>query len=78
MAGQKGLELILKPKEDMYIEDVADFACLLLTTTEMAFICGWQRIQILFFVQLAAITALQRELRKQLENAGAKILEKRR
>ena len=41
----------------MYIEDVAEFAHILLTTTEMTFDCGWQRIQILFFCQLAAMTA---------------------
>lgn len=41
----------------MYIEDVAKFAYVLLTTTEMTFICSWQCIQMLFFVQLAAITA---------------------
>ncbi|EDN04835.1 conserved hypothetical protein [Histoplasma mississippiense (nom. inval.)] len=57
VAEQKGLELIRKPKKNMYIEDVAEFARVLLTTTEMTFICGWQRIQMLFFVQLAAITA---------------------
>ena len=41
----------------MYIENVAEFARVLLTTTEMTFDCGWQCIQILFFCQLAAITA---------------------
>ncbi|OJD27056.1 hypothetical protein ACJ73_01562 [Blastomyces percursus] len=57
VAKEKGLELTRKPKKNMYIEDVAEFALVLLTTTEMTFVCGWQRIQILFFVQLAAITA---------------------
>ena len=41
----------------MYIENVAEFSRVLLTTTEMTFDCGWQRIQILFFCQLTAITA---------------------
>jgi hypothetical protein len=41
----------------MYIEDVAEFARVLLAMTEMTFDCSWQRIQILFFCQLAAITA---------------------
>jgi len=41
----------------MYMEDVAEFARVLLTTTEMTFDCSWQHIQILFFCQLAAITA---------------------
>ncbi|KAE8162198.1 hypothetical protein BDV40DRAFT_265509 [Aspergillus tamarii] len=57
VAKEKGLELDRKPKKNMYIEDVAEFARVLLTTTEMTFDCGWQRIQLLFFCQLAAITA---------------------
>jgi Protein of unknown function (DUF3435) len=40
----------------MYIEDLAEFTCILLTTTEMTFDCGWLWIQLLFFCQLAAIT----------------------
>ncbi|KAL4899407.1 hypothetical protein BDW74DRAFT_163598 [Aspergillus multicolor] len=57
VAEEKELELTGKPKKNMYIEDVAEFARVLLTTTEMTFACGWQRIQILFFCQLAAYTA---------------------
>jgi Protein of unknown function (DUF3435) len=41
----------------MYIEGVAEFARMLLTTTEMIFDYSWLRIQLLFFCQLAAITA---------------------
>ena len=40
----------------MYIEDVAEFARVLLSTTEMAFSCGWLRIQLILFCQLTAIT----------------------
>ena len=57
VAKEKGLELDWRPKKNMYIEDVAEFACVLLTTTEMTFDCSWQHIQFLFFCQLAAITA---------------------
>lgn len=57
VAKEKNLELDRRPKKNMYIEDVAEFARVLLTTTEMTFDCGWQRIQFLFFCQLAAITA---------------------
>lgn len=57
VAEEKSLILDRKPKKNMYIEDVAEFARVLLTTTEMRFDCGWQRIQLLFFCQLAAITA---------------------
>ncbi|PYH75799.1 hypothetical protein BO82DRAFT_409090 [Aspergillus uvarum CBS 121591] len=45
-----------RPKATMYIEDVAEFARVLLSTTEMTFQCGWLRIQLLLFCQLAAIT----------------------
>ena len=57
VAKEKGLELNQWLKKNMYIEDVAEFAHILLTTTEMTFDCGWQCIQFLFFCQLAAITA---------------------
>ncbi|KAL4864645.1 hypothetical protein BDV12DRAFT_175830 [Aspergillus spectabilis] len=57
VAKEKDLELDRKPKKSTYIEDVAEFARVLLTTTEMIFDCGWQQIQLFFFCQLAAITA---------------------
>ncbi|KAL4748723.1 hypothetical protein BDW72DRAFT_205428 [Aspergillus terricola var. indicus] len=57
VAREKELELTGRPKKNMYIEDVAEFARVLLTTMEMTFACGWQRIQMLFFCQLAAYTA---------------------
>ncbi|KAL3428649.1 hypothetical protein BDV09DRAFT_204143 [Aspergillus tetrazonus] len=57
VAQEKELELTGRPKKNMYIEDVAEFARVLLTTMEMTFACGWQRIQMLFFCQLAAYTA---------------------
>lgn len=57
VAKEKKLELTRRPKKNMYIEDVAEFARVLLTTTEMTYVCGWQRIQLLFFCQLAALTA---------------------
>jgi Protein of unknown function (DUF3435) len=40
----------------MYIEDVAEFARVLLTTIEMTYRCGWLWIELLLFCQLAAIT----------------------
>ncbi|CRG88250.1 Threonine--tRNA ligase [Talaromyces islandicus] len=57
VAEEKKLELHRRPKKNMYIEDVAEFARVLLTTTETTFGCGWRRIQLLFYIQLAAITA---------------------
>jgi hypothetical protein len=40
----------------MYIEDVAEFAWVLLTTTKITFTCGWLQIKLILFCQLAAIT----------------------
>ncbi|RJE22918.1 hypothetical protein PHISCL_04766 [Aspergillus sclerotialis] len=57
VAKEKDLELNRRPKKNMYIEDVAEFARVFLTTTKITFDCGWQRIQLLLFYQLAAITA---------------------
>lgn len=57
VAEQKSLEMARRPKKNMFIEDVVEFARVLLTTTETAFLCGWQRMQLLLFCQLAAITA---------------------
>jgi len=57
VAKEKGLELDRRPKKNMYIKDIVKFARVPLTTIEMKFDCSWQCIQILFFCQLAAITA---------------------
>ncbi|KAE8374982.1 hypothetical protein BDV26DRAFT_268992 [Aspergillus bertholletiae] len=56
VAKEKKLLLGRRPKATMYIEDVAEFARVLLSTTEMTFECGWLRVQLLLFCQLAAIT----------------------
>ncbi|KAH1586087.1 hypothetical protein KXV52_000563 [Aspergillus fumigatus] len=56
VAKEKGLLPGRRPKATMYIEDVAEFARVLLSTTEMTFQCGWLQIQLLLFCQLAAIT----------------------
>ncbi|KAJ9480689.1 hypothetical protein VN97_g12850 [Penicillium thymicola] len=56
VATDKKLSLKGRPKATMYVEDVAEFARVILSTTEMTFPCGWYRIQLLLFCQLAAIT----------------------
>ncbi|KAJ6103770.1 hypothetical protein N7486_003992 [Penicillium sp. IBT 16267x] len=56
VATEKNLSLKKRPKATMYVEDVAEFARVILSTTEMTFPCGWYRIQLLLFCQLAAIT----------------------
>ena len=40
----------------MYAEDLAEFARVLLATTEMTFAIGWLRVQLVLFCQLAGIT----------------------
>ncbi|EEA23687.1 hypothetical protein TMatcc_006768 [Talaromyces marneffei ATCC 18224] len=57
VATEKKLKEHRRPKKNMYIEDVSEFARVLLSTTETSFGCGWRRIQLLFYTQLAAITA---------------------
>ncbi|KAJ6000886.1 hypothetical protein N7481_001295 [Penicillium waksmanii] len=56
VAKEEKLSLKPRPKATMYIEDVAEFARVILCTTEMTFPCGWYRVQLLLFCQLAAIT----------------------
>ena len=40
----------------MYVEDLAEFACVLLATTQMTFEISWLRVQLIIFCQLAGIT----------------------
>ena len=40
----------------MYVEDLAEFARVLLATTQMTFEIGWLWVQLIFFCQLAGIT----------------------
>ena len=40
VAKEKGVELDRRPKKNMYIKDVTEFARVLLTTTEMKFNCS--------------------------------------
>lgn len=45
----------------MFIEDLAEFARVLLSTREMTFAVGWLRIELLLFCQFAAITGCRPE-----------------
>lgn len=56
VAKEKKLLLGRQLKAMMYIEDIVEFAHVLLSTMEMTFQCGWLQIQLLLFCQLAAIT----------------------
>lgn len=53
---EKNISAFPGPKPPMYIEDFAEFARVLLATTEMKFPSGWLRMQLLLFCQLAAAT----------------------
>lgn len=57
VTNKKWLNLDWRPKKNIYIKDIAEFAQVLLTTTKMIFNYGWQHIQLLFYCQLTTITA---------------------
>lgn len=40
----------------MYVADLAEYTRVLLATTEMSFLIGWLRVQLILFCQLGAIT----------------------
>ena len=50
----------------MYVEDLAEYARVLLATREMTFQLGWLRIQLILFCQLAGITGNRPEALVQL------------
>jgi hypothetical protein len=50
----------------MYIEDLAEYARVLLTIREMTFQLGWLWIQLILFCQLAGITSNRLEALVQL------------
>jgi hypothetical protein len=50
----------------MYVGDLAEFARVLLATTQMTFAIGWLRIQQIFFCQLAGITGNRPEAMVEL------------
>ena len=53
---EKKLKLGKREKATMYVQDLAEFCRVLLATTEMRFDCGWLRIELILFCQLAGIT----------------------
>ncbi len=56
VAEEKGLSNKKRESATMYVEDLAEFARVLLATTNMMFEIGWLRIQLILFCQLAGIT----------------------
>jgi hypothetical protein len=57
----------------MYVEDLAEYARVLLTTREMTFQLGWLRIQLILFCQLAGITGNRPEALVQLRYRHLKL-----
>jgi len=57
----------------MYAEDLAEFARVLLATTEMTFVIGWLRVQIVLFCQLAGITGNRPEALVELRYRHLKL-----
>ena len=60
-------------KSIMYVEDLVQFARVLLTTREMTFPLGWSRIQLILFCQLAGITGSRPEALLQLRYRHLKL-----
>ncbi|KMP10241.1 hypothetical protein CIRG_09922 [Coccidioides immitis RMSCC 2394] len=48
---EKELALVGRPKKNMYIEDVAEFTQVILTTTEMTYVCNSGRPQLFVFLK---------------------------
>jgi len=56
VAIEKGLSDEKRESAIMYVEDLAEYARVLLTTTKMTFEIGWLRIEHILFGQLGGIT----------------------
>ncbi|OJD10005.1 hypothetical protein ACJ73_09982, partial [Blastomyces percursus] len=56
IADEKHLSRQKREKATMYVQDLVEYCCVLLATTEMLFLLGWLRIQLILFCQLAGYT----------------------
>ncbi|EEH39300.2 hypothetical protein PAAG_01762 [Paracoccidioides lutzii Pb01] len=56
VADEKKLSWEKRPKGTMYVDDLAEFARVMLATTDMLFLIGWLLIQPILFCHLAGIT----------------------
>ncbi|CZR66010.1 uncharacterized protein PAC_15910 [Phialocephala subalpina] len=56
VAVEKDLDFTKRPSATIYAEDLAEYARVLLATTEMTFEIGWLRVQLVLFCELAGIT----------------------
>jgi Protein of unknown function (DUF3435) len=57
----------------MYVGDLAEFARVLLATTQMTFEIGWLRVQLILFCQLAGITGNRPESLVNLRSRHLKL-----
>jgi hypothetical protein len=55
IAKEKKLSNKKRESATMYIQDLTEFALVLLATTHISFEIGWLRIQLILFYQLTAI-----------------------
>ncbi|KAL5312965.1 hypothetical protein ACEPPN_019391 [Leptodophora sp. 'Broadleaf-Isolate-01'] len=73
VAVEKDLDFTKRPSATMYAEDLAEFARVLLATTEMTFDIGWLRVQLVLFCQLAGITGNRPEALVELRYRHLKL-----
>ncbi|KGQ00729.1 hypothetical protein PAAG_12607 [Paracoccidioides lutzii Pb01] len=66
IADEKHLSREKREKATMYVQDLAEFCCVLLATTEMLYLIGWLRIQLILFSHLAGYTGNRPEALLQL------------
>ncbi|KAH6668376.1 hypothetical protein B0J14DRAFT_675079, partial [Halenospora varia] len=72
-AKEKELDDTKRESATMYVEDLAEYARVLLATREMTFKLGWLRIQLILFCQLAGITGNRPEALVQLRYRHLKL-----
>jgi hypothetical protein len=73
VAIDKELDNSKRESATMYVEDLAEYARVLLSTREMTFQLGWLRIQLILFCQLAGITGNRPEALVQLRYRHLKL-----
>jgi hypothetical protein len=73
VAVEKDLDFTKRPSATMYAEDLAEYARVLLATTEMTFDIGWLRVQLVLFCQLAGITGNRPEALVELRYRHLKL-----
>ncbi|OJD16129.1 hypothetical protein AJ78_03709 [Emergomyces pasteurianus Ep9510] len=66
IADEKKLNRDPRPPGTMYVDDLAEYNRVLLTTNEMEFQVGWARIQLILYTQLAGVTANRPDALTQL------------